>query len=105
MKRPRRPAAAKPGNYSPALRERAAGFLTGPIPAELKPHHVPGSLAERIMAVCARGEALDPELREIAGLAVVEYDDAIAGARTEELKAYYAESRALLADILTANEH
>jgi hypothetical protein len=87
------------------LRERAAKFLTGPIPAELKPHHVPGSLAERIMAVCARGQALDPELQEIAGLAMDEYDDAIEGAQTDELKAYYAESQALLADILTANEN
>jgi hypothetical protein len=97
-----RPPVRKSGDFDAGLRQRAAAFLTQPIPAELQPDYVADSLADRLIAACARNDGVDPELLEIAELACGEYDDFIAGARTEELRDYYTKSRDLLADIVEA---
>lgn len=96
------PAVPRLGNYDPGLRQRAADFLALPIPAELQPHYVAGSVADRLIAACASNERVDPDLLELAELACGEYDEFIAGARTPELKAYYTTSRDLLAAIIDA---
>lgn len=97
-----RPAGRKSGNFDAGLRQRAAAFLALPIPAELQPDYVADSLADRVIAACARNEGIDPELLELAELASGEYDGFIAGARTGELRSYYTGSRDLLAAIIEA---
>ena|SRR5688572_7982338 len=101
MKRRRSgPAAAKPGNFDPGLRQRATAFLALPVPRELQPDYVPDSLADRLIAACSKNEAIEPEALEIAELACAEYEESIAAARTEELRTYYATSRDLLGKII-----
>jgi hypothetical protein len=90
------------GSFDPALQQRAAAFLARPIPDELRPNYVCGSLAERMIAACARNEAIDPELLELAELAIGEYDDIVVSAKTGELRSYFAGSRDLLAEIVAA---
>jgi hypothetical protein len=90
------------GNFDDALRQRAAAFLALPVPVELRATYVADSLAERVIAACARNEFIDPELAELAELAGGEYEGLIAGARTEELRKYGTTSRELLADIVAA---
>lgn len=103
MKRKRsRPAAPPPGNFDAALRQRATAFRARPVPAELQPGFVADSLADRLIAACARNEGFEPELLELAELACGEYEAFIAGARTEELRLYFAESRDLLTEIIAA---
>lgn len=103
MKKPRPRTASLPEDAVVSeLQHRAAAFLARPIPVELQPHYVADSIAERIITACAQGEALDPDLRELAEIAAPEYDELAAQARTDELRAYYAESHALLAAILRA---
>ena len=87
----------------PELQKRAADFLRRPIPAELKPHYVSGSLADIIVNQCAKAEPLDPELCEMAAMTVDEYDDAIAKVKTPELKAYYSECQQLVREIAEAS--
>jgi len=86
--------------FEPNLQKRAADFLCRTIPAELKPHYVPGSLADVILTQCAKGKPIDPEMCEIAELSADEYDQAIASAQTTELKAYYTECQQLLREII-----
>jgi hypothetical protein len=88
--------------FKPNLRQRAAEFLRRPIPAELKPHYVAGSLADIVIAHCAQDQPLDPELCEVAELSAMEYDHAIADAQTPELKEYYTECQDLLREIISA---
>lgn len=57
-------------------------------------------MADRLIAACARNEAIDPDALELAELACGDYDELIAAAKTEELKAYYTTSRDLLAAII-----
>lgn len=97
-----RPKARTSGNFDSALQQRAISCLAQPIPAELQPDYVADSLTERVVAMCARNEAIDPELLELAELAIGEYDEAITGAKTTELKTYFAGSRDLLAEIAAA---
>ena len=100
-KRSRR-ATRKPADFDASLRQRAIAFLAQAVPAELQPDYAAGSLADRVIAACGRNERIDPELLELAELASGEYDEFIAGAKTRELRAYYTESRDLLAGILAA---
>lgn len=102
--KPSHPADPAPGNFDPGLRQRAADFLARPIPAELQPNYVAGSVADRLIAACARNEGIDPDLLELGELACGEYDEFIAGARTPELRTYYASSRDLLREIIDAGE-
>lgn len=103
MKRKRSsPAGPKPGNFDASLRQRAAAFLALPAPIELQPNYVPDSLADHLIAACARNEEIDPDALEIAELACGEYEALIAAAQTEELKAYYTRSRDLLVEIVEA---
>jgi hypothetical protein len=88
--------------FQPELQKRAADFLLRPIPAELKPHYVSGSLADIIINQCTKAEPLDPDLCELAEMTIGEYDDAIAKAKTPELKAYYSECQQLLREIVKA---
>lgn len=81
------------------LRARAKQFIARPIPEELKPHYAPGSLADMVVAQIAEGELIDGELAEVAEMAAVAYDDAIAGAATAELKDYYRECQAILQEV------
>jgi hypothetical protein len=87
----------------PELQKRAADFLRRPIPAELKPHYVAGSIADIIVNQCAKAEPLAPELGEMAEMTLDEYDDAIAKAKTPELKAYFSECQQLVREIIKAS--
>lgn len=103
MKRKRSSAAErKPGNFDAGLRQRATAFLTLRVPSELQPDYTPDSLADRLIAACARDEGIDPDALELAELAGGEYEEWIAAAKTEELKAYYTTSRELLGEIVAA---
>jgi len=93
---------AKPGKFDASLQQRAAAFLARPIPEELHPDYLSDSLADRLIAACARNEAIDPEALELAELASGEYEELIAAAQSEELKTYYATSRDLLVEIVEA---
>ena len=89
-------------HFQPDLQERAADFLRRTIPPELQPDYVAGSLAEIVIGHCAQDKGLDPELCEIAEISAGEYDDAIAKAKTAELREYYAECQHLLQEIIRA---
>jgi len=91
-------------HYHTELKKRAADFLLRPIPDELKPHYMSGSLSDIIVAHCAQDQAIDSELAEIAEISVIEYNTAIEEAQTLELKAYYAECQDLLREILNVGE-
>ena len=84
------------------LPKRAEAFLARPIPAELLPHYVKGSLADIVLASCASKEPIDPELLEIAEMTVSEYDSAIEQARTDELRSYYIDCQLLVRAIIDA---
>ncbi|GEP46136.1 hypothetical protein [Brevifollis gellanilyticus] len=88
---------------SPALKKRAADFLQRTIPAELEPNYVSGSIAEIVISLCAQGESLDPELGEMAEMAVGDYDTVIAEAQAPELKTYYTDCQQLVRDIVQAS--
>jgi hypothetical protein len=96
------PAIQRSAAFEVGLRQRAAAFLNRPVPLELQPVYVAGSVADRVIAACVNNEAVDPELRELAELAGEEYGGLIAAAQTEELRNYYVGSRALLAEIVGA---
>ena len=89
--------------YTSDLQTRAADFLRRPIPDELKPHYVSGSIAEIVITHCARAEALDPDLCELAEMSAESYDDAIADARTPDLKTYYTDCQQLLREIIESS--
>lgn len=90
------------GNFNDALRQRAAAFLALPVPVELRATYVAGSLAERVIAACARNEFVDPELAELVELAAGEYDGLMVDTKTEELRSYYTTSHDLLVEIVAA---
>ena len=96
MKPPR--ASERPHNDD--LRLRAEAFVGRAIPLELRPHYVPGSIADIVIASCARGESIDAELLELAGISAQEYDGAIRQAHTQELKDYYRECQTILRAIV-----
>ncbi len=83
-----------------AVRARAEAFLARAIPEELKPHYMSGSLAEVAIRLAASGATPDAELLEIVEMSAGEYESQIAEARSDELKAYFAECSALLSQIL-----
>ena len=91
-----------PGNFDPALQRRATSFLQRAVPDELKPHYTPGSLTDLVLRTCAANEGVNAELLEIAAMAQVEYDAAIAAAQTNDLKTYYREGQSLLREIIRA---
>ena len=97
-------AVPRPGYFDPGLLQRAADFLARPITEELQPNYLAGSVADRLIASCARNEGIYPDLLELGELACGEYDEFIAGARTPELRTYYASSRDLLREIIDAGE-
>ena len=87
---------------TPALQARAKQFLARPIPEELKPTYAPGSLADIVVTQCAKGEAIDGELLELAEMAAMTYEDAIADAKTTELKDYYTECQSILQELVAS---
>jgi hypothetical protein len=85
--------------YPPDLQKRSTDFLLRPIPPELQPHYVSGSLSDIIITLCSKDEPLDPELANLASISSLDYDQAIEEATTKELKTYYIECQQLLRDI------
>lgn len=90
-------------SFSPALQKRAADFRSRPLPTELEPNYVSGSLADVVIALCAEDQPLDPELCEMAEMAASEYDAVIADAKSAELKSYYSDCQQLVRDIVQAS--
>ena len=94
-----KPPRASEGPHDDDLRRRAEALVGRAIPPELRPHYVPGSIADIVIASCARGESIDAELLELAGISAQEYDGAIRQARTQELKNYYRECQIILSGV------
>ena len=84
------------------LQQQAKAFLDRPIPAELKPHYVPDSLADRLLAYYAKHGKLDPEGQELAGLCVMELESALDQHETPEAQAYFRDCRNLLSAMVDA---
>ena len=53
-----------------------------------------------VIAQCAQGEPIDGELLEVAEMASMAYDNAIAEAKTAELKDYYKECQSILRELV-----
>lgn len=80
----------------PSLPDRCRAFLEREVPPGLG--YVSGSIAERILALAARGVPLDEELRELLPICVEE-SRSVASTLPASARVYLLESAALLEEV------
>ena len=89
---------AVPTSASATLSDRCQEYLEAGPPVHMR-SYVSGSITERIIAIGARGESLDPEVAELARIAL---KDAVGFANIEdvEIRRYMEEGASLLSELV-----
>ena len=83
------------------LQQRADAFLKRSIPAELKPHYVPDSMTDQLLAYyVVHGSLDDPESLELLEICAMEAEAAADRQKTQESKAFFRDCADILQSIL-----